>query len=135
MSALVVCAMNPQGATSVSAAVKQWSRIGLNGGSILTIVPNPVTLTTLYVSTDGGGVFKTTDGGMTWAVLDNGLPKYFVRALAVAPSNASPCTYSGRSSSTPRSLAMTWRAHGQCCAPCTTRAMYITSLRTVYTTT
>ena len=35
---------------------------------------DPIRLTTLYVGTNGGGVFKSTDGGGSWAYANNGAP-------------------------------------------------------------
>ena len=34
---------------------------------------DPTTPTTLYAGTDGGGVFKTTDGGASWSPVNTGL--------------------------------------------------------------
>jgi len=47
------------------------------------IAVDPVTPTTLYVATDGGGVVKSTDGGSTWAPINNGLIDLKVTALAI----------------------------------------------------
>jgi photosystem II stability/assembly factor-like uncharacterized protein len=47
------------------------------------IAVDPVTPTTLYVATDGGGVIKSTDGGSTWAPINNGLIDLKVTALAI----------------------------------------------------
>ncbi|HUK56385.1 MAG TPA: hypothetical protein VLY20_06985 [Nitrospiria bacterium] len=47
------------------------------------IAIDPVTPTTLYVGTDGGGVFKSTDGGSSWAPINNGLIDLKVTALAI----------------------------------------------------
>jgi photosystem II stability/assembly factor-like uncharacterized protein len=47
------------------------------------IAVDPVTPTTLYVATDGGGVVKSTDGGSTWAPINNGLIDLKVTSLAI----------------------------------------------------
>jgi photosystem II stability/assembly factor-like uncharacterized protein len=47
------------------------------------IAVDPVTPTTLYVATDGGGITKSTDGGSTWAPINNGLTDLKVTALAI----------------------------------------------------
>ena len=40
-----------------------------------------------YMGTPGGGVWKTTDGGMIWKPMSDALPVASIGALAVAPSN------------------------------------------------
>lgn len=47
------------------------------------IAIDPVTPTTLYVGTNGGGVYKSTDGGGSWARANNGLFDLRVTALAI----------------------------------------------------
>lgn len=47
------------------------------------IAIDPSTPTTLYVATDGGGVVKSTDGGSTWAPVNQGLIDLKVTALAI----------------------------------------------------
>jgi hypothetical protein len=63
----------------------------LNGVAIKALVVDPVNSSTLYAATGnlglGGGVFKSTDGGATWAVTN--LKGMSVYALAVDPNNSS----------------------------------------------
>jgi photosystem II stability/assembly factor-like uncharacterized protein len=68
-----------------------WTSIGpTNGaGRVTAIAPHPSTAGTLYVGAAGGGVWKTTDGGVTWAPLTEGINDLSVGALAVAPSSPS----------------------------------------------
>ena len=40
-----------------------------------------------YIGTPGGGVWKTTDGGMKWAPISDAVPVASIGAVAVAPSN------------------------------------------------
>ncbi len=49
---------------------------------------NPSTPATLYAGTAGGGVFKSTDSGGTWAAVNRGLPNLNVNALALDPTGA-----------------------------------------------
>ncbi len=58
------------------------------GGRITSIAADPNDPNTLYIGGAGGGVWKTIDGGMTWAPLTDGMPSLFMGALAVAPSNS-----------------------------------------------
>jgi hypothetical protein len=61
----------------------------LNGGlpilPVQALVIDPVTPTTLYAGTAGGGVYKSTDGGASWSALNNGLADIDVEALAIDP--------------------------------------------------
>src|SRR5206468_2868837 len=52
---------------------------------VLSVAIDPQTPSTLYAGTSGGGVFKSTDGGGTWAEDSTGLPPTTVYTLAVAP--------------------------------------------------
>lgn len=47
-------------------------------------VPDTTTCNVVYAATDGGGIFKTEDGGATWRFL-GGLSDVYVTALAVDP--------------------------------------------------
>ncbi len=42
---------------------------------------------TMYVGTPGGGVWKTTDGGVTWSSKGDNLPNLGVSDIAIDPSN------------------------------------------------
>ena len=53
------------------------------GGDILALAIDPLTPTTLYAAMDGGGLFKTTDGGASWNA--TGLTNISVLALAIDP--------------------------------------------------
>lgn len=47
------------------------------------IAVDPMTPTTIYVGTDGGGVYKSMDGGGSWVQANNGLFDLKVTALAI----------------------------------------------------
>jgi hypothetical protein len=58
-------------------------------GRITGIAAHPTGVSTIYVAAAGGGVWKTTDGGSTWASLTDNLPRVpadkrtlFMRAIA-----------------------------------------------------
>jgi photosystem II stability/assembly factor-like uncharacterized protein len=59
--------------TGVSAQSADWVQIGPEGGMITSIEFDPVTPTTLYVTTEGGGVYKSVDGGEQWNAINTGL--------------------------------------------------------------
>ncbi len=46
---------------------------------------DPVTPATLYVGTEGGGVFRSTNGGGSSNVYSSGLTVFFAYALAIDP--------------------------------------------------
>jgi photosystem II stability/assembly factor-like uncharacterized protein len=63
-----------------------WTSGGPYGGEVLALAIDPVHSGTLYAGTQGGGVFKSTNAGGSWAPINAGLPSATVRALAIDPS-------------------------------------------------
>ena len=75
---------------------RRWQLLGLAGSSrdaiITSILVDPRSSDTLFASTwtrekrgEGGGIFRSTDGGRTWRA--SGLAGHAVRALVAAPSD------------------------------------------------
>src|ERR1043165_1596020 len=67
----------------------EWREIGpFRGGRVTAVAGVPDEPLTFYFGGTGGGVFKTTDGGLTWAPISD---KYFragsIGAIEVAPSD------------------------------------------------
>ena len=59
---------------------------GLANGVITALAINPVSADTLYAGTNGGGVWKSVNGGNSWTPASNGLPAGgVVSALAINP--------------------------------------------------
>jgi photosystem II stability/assembly factor-like uncharacterized protein len=99
LSALVLSALLGMGALhGAEAGVDVWTTNGPEGPNvwgILALAIDPQTPTTLYAAAhrdwgNGGGVFKTTDGGGRWSAVNVGLTDAlggpeFVTALAVDP--------------------------------------------------
>jgi photosystem II stability/assembly factor-like uncharacterized protein len=56
-------------------------------GRITAVAAHPTDPDTLYVAAAGGGVWKTTDGGLNWMPLTDDQPTLFMGALALAPSD------------------------------------------------
>ena len=54
-------------------------------GRILSIAHHPTDPNIVYVGSAGGGLFKTTDAGVSWAPLTDELPSLAVGGLAVSP--------------------------------------------------
>ncbi len=67
-----------------------WSSNGPYGGQIRSVAIDPVSSATVYAA-GIGGVFKSTDGGTTWAPASTGITRYdqhiIVNAVVVSPSN------------------------------------------------
>src|SRR5262249_59065260 len=66
-----------------------WRRSGPDGGLVRAIAIDGARPGTLYAAT-GGGVFKTTDGGESWADGSAGLPSADVSDVVIDP--ATPTT-------------------------------------------
>ena len=66
-----------------------WVSIGPNNGAgrMTAIAPHPTADGTVYAGADGGGIWKTTNGGVTWAPLTESVNNLNVGALALAPSS------------------------------------------------
>ncbi len=58
-------------------------------GRITGIAPSPTDPNTIYVAAAGGGVWKTTNGGSTWAALTDNQATLNMGSIALAPSNPS----------------------------------------------
>jgi photosystem II stability/assembly factor-like uncharacterized protein len=73
---------------STAFAGLRWREIGpFRGGRSVAVAGSAARPMEYYFGTTGGGVFKTTDGGMTWAPVTD---KYFggtIGAIAVSESN------------------------------------------------
>ena len=67
------------------AGLNVWTGTGPAGGPIRAVLVDPAAPSTVYVGTNGSGVFKSTDGGITWAQAGAELAGKSVRAL-VKPS-------------------------------------------------
>jgi photosystem II stability/assembly factor-like uncharacterized protein len=64
-----------------------WTNRGLEDQTIYSLAIDPKTPTTLYAGTygEGGGVFKTTDGGANWNAVNSGLTSVIINSLAIDP--------------------------------------------------
>jgi cysteine-rich repeat protein len=69
---------------------------GLTNLGVSSIAVAPSSPSTLYVGTDGDGVFKSTNGGGIWVAVNTDLSEGFVDSIAVAPSSPSTL-YAGTS--------------------------------------
>lgn len=58
-------------------------------GRVVAIAPDPTNSSIIYIAAAGGGVWKTTNGGGSWAALTDGLPDLAMGSLTVDPSSPS----------------------------------------------
>jgi photosystem II stability/assembly factor-like uncharacterized protein len=66
----------------------QWRMIGpFRGGRVVAVAGVPGDGATFYFGSVGGGIWKTTDAGVTWTPIFDGQPIASIGALVVAPSN------------------------------------------------
>ena len=80
----------------------KWRSVGpYRGGRALAVTGIPGDPVTFYFGAVAGGVWKTTDGGATWAPLTDGTAISSVGALAIAPSDHN-VIYVGTGEAAPR---------------------------------
>jgi photosystem II stability/assembly factor-like uncharacterized protein len=88
---LLAVAAHAQDARTVRSAVEKlaWRSIGPTNeaGRVSVVVGVPGDYKTFYVAGANGGVFKTTNAGVTWAPIFDEQPSVSVGAVAVAPSD------------------------------------------------
>lgn len=59
--------------------------IGPDGGHIVGFVVAPDDPAIMYAGTWGAGIYKSTNGGQTWTLMDNGLGNLYINYLAIDP--------------------------------------------------
>ena len=88
LSSSSISAQSPQAYDSSAFSAIRWREIGpYRGGRSVAVAGSAARPMEYYFGTTGGGVFKTTDGGVTWAPVTD---KYFggtIGAIAVSESN------------------------------------------------
>jgi hypothetical protein len=66
----------------------RWRQIGpFRAGRVSAVAGIPGNPAVFYIGTPGGGVWKTTDGGMIWKPISDDVQTASIGAIAVAPSN------------------------------------------------
>lgn len=84
-------------------SVMTWRNVGpFRGGRVSAVAGSAAEPLTFYMGGAGGGIFKTTNAGITWRNVSDGFVKSAsVGALAVAPSDAN-LVYAGMGEHTAR---------------------------------
>ena len=73
------------GRQSNPSSLGEWQSSPIFGGEMTSIAIDPINPQIVYVGTRDAGVFKTTNGGVTWRPARQGLSLYPVRSLKVDP--------------------------------------------------
>jgi len=89
---------------------EQGNRIGKNLGQIITIAVEPKDQKLLFVGSQGGGLWRSTDAGISWEPLTDDSDNMIISAVAVDPHNANRAVYMNDSSEIFESLdqGKTW---------------------------
>ena len=68
---------------------RAWTSLGPHNGAgrVSSIAVHPTAMGTVYIGADGGGVWKTTDGGTSWVNLTDSVNNLNVGAITLAPSS------------------------------------------------
>lgn len=70
----------------VSADIDGWTSLGPPGGGVLSIEFDPADPSRVYAGTERG-VYKSTDGGVSWSAANAGMAGEDIRSIAVSPSD------------------------------------------------
>ncbi len=76
----------PATRTARATETTTWATYPIFGGEMTSIASHPTQPDVVWVGTRDGGVFKTIDGGQTWAPSRESLTFYPIRTLAVNPT-------------------------------------------------
>ena len=84
----------------------QWRNIGptAQAGRVSVFVGLPGDINTMYVAGAVGGIFKTTNGGVTWNAIFDNQPVASIGAIAIAPTDPN-VIYAGTGEGNPRNDA------------------------------
>ena len=92
----------------------QWFQVNSTIASPgLCVAANPNQVNTVYLGTNGGGLYESTDFGQTFTSLSSGLSELFVYSLAIDVNNGNTI-YAGTSTGVYKSsdAGMTWGSAG-----------------------
>jgi hypothetical protein len=85
-------------AAGISSASWTWIGPGNVGGRVRAISPHPTNANEVMIGSVSGGVWRTTNGGASWAPLDDFIPSVAVSCLVrdpTAPNTVYACTGEG----------------------------------------
>ncbi|MFN0149265.1 MAG: FlgD immunoglobulin-like domain containing protein [bacterium] len=78
------------GGAEASAVPAAWNAIGPTnvGGRITAVASHPTSPSTVFIGGAEGGVWKTTDGAVTWTPIFDGIGSQSIGSVVVAPQDA-----------------------------------------------
>lgn len=85
LRSLLILAITALG-TYARADVDAWSASNLYGGVVQALAVEPGNPSIIYAGTQLSGVYKSQDGGASWAAVNSGLTKLNVLSLAINPA-------------------------------------------------
>ncbi len=96
----------PAGPAADAIRTLQWRNIGptAQAGRVPVFVGLPGDINTMYVAGAVGGIFKTTNGGVTWKAIFDSQPVASIGAIAIAPTDPN-VIYAGTGEGNPRNDA------------------------------
>src|SRR5262245_3455570 len=82
---LALVLLNAVASRECVAGFQFWTGGGPHAKSIEAIAADPLNPSRMWAAAFGAGVYRSTDGGVTWVAFRSGLVNTFVRSLAVQP--------------------------------------------------
>jgi len=73
---------------NTSAGQLTWTTAGPDTGKVTVVRFDPLAPNVVWAGTIGHGVFRSTDGGVTWSAMNNGLNPGAVGAIVIDPNNS-----------------------------------------------
>ena len=89
---LVVFFLTP----SLEGGENRWTSIGPEGGAVTALAAPPYQSQLLYAGTRTGKLYRSLDGGQTWAFRGVGLEAYEILSISVDPFNEARVVAGGR---------------------------------------
>jgi photosystem II stability/assembly factor-like uncharacterized protein len=77
----------PMGALAAGQGEARWRSVGPSPPAIEAAIVSDAATHTIYIGSNGGGILKSTDDGVSFVAANNGLDDLTIAALAMDPTN------------------------------------------------